>query len=411
MLARRTPPHSLFCGVKLTVLGQSAFLLGASLLTSGCGDKTLHTEDTQVSHFRWFHKKQNPKFAEGLDYLDDNLRRSRVVGSPRARKKHWKLHWDPGRCTAPRGNELEITPHLEVFDRKTAYWMSWLSVQAYRQGTDALMHLSKVGLTHVDLLKEDSTGFQAFVGSTDDYVIVSFAGTSELIDYITDLTFASRPETIRGIPGNVHIGFLNVLERSWPKLLELVKKHATENKPILMTGHSMGGAQAVISAARLAKLGLPVDSIYIYAVPRIGDETYATYIESQFPKRIWRFVNNEDIVPRLPPPPIAAESFSRVFPGSSQEAIKLVFETLRYKHVGQILLQDGRGGLSEPRDFDESEDVGYWDMVRQRTQGKNVPQMIFANWRMLFDHIPFASHCQLNPPRSSRNRSFTSVIQ
>jgi triacylglycerol lipase len=411
MLARRTPPHSLFCGMTLKVATQSALLLGVSLLVLGCGTKMNLDEASRTSHFRWFHKNKNPKFAEGLDFLDSNLQSSKVVGSPRARKKHWKLHWDPGRCTAPRGNELEITPHLEVFDRKTAYWMSWLSVQAYRQGTDALTHLGKVGLSHVDLLKEDSTGFQAFVGSTNDFVIVSFAGTSELIDYVTDLTFASRPETIRGIPGNVHIGFLNVLERSWAKLLELVKKHSTDNKPILMTGHSMGGAQAVISAARLAKLGFPVDSIYIYAVPRIGDETYANHIESQFPKRVWRFVNNEDIVPRLPPPPVAAEAFSRVFPGSSQEAIKLVFETLRYKHVGQMLLQDGRGGLSEPRAFDETEDIGYWDMVQQRTQGKNLPQMIFANWRMLFDHIPFASHCQLNPPKASRNRSFTSAIQ
>lgn len=411
MLARRTTPQSLLCGAKLKALRQRAVLFGFALLASACGRQEHDDITSDVSQFRWLHKKHNPKFAEGMEYLENNLHSSRMVGTPRARKRHWKLHWDPGRCTSPRGNQLEITPHLEVFDRKTAYWMSWLSVQAYRQGTDALMHLGKVGLTDVDLLKEDSTGFQAFVGSTNDYVIVSFAGTSELIDYITDLTFASKPETLRGIPGNVHIGFLNVLERSWPKLLELVKKHTAVNKPILLTGHSMGGAQAVISAARLAKLGFPVDSIYIYAVPRIGDETYANYIEKQFPKRIWRFVNNEDLVPRLPPPPVAAEAFSRVFPESSQEAIKLVFETLRYKHVGQILMQDGRGGLSEPRLFDESEDVGYWDMVQKRTQGRNLPQMIFANWRMLFDHIPFASHCQLNPPRSSRTRSFTSALQ
>lgn len=411
MLARRSTPQLPFRATSAASLLGGLVLLAAALTATGCGRSHAATESAEISHLRWFHKKKDPQFVAGLDYLNSNLHSARMVGSPRARKRHWKLHWDPGRCTAPRGNQLEITPHLEVFDRKTAYWMSWLSVQAYRQGTDALTHLGKVGLTNVDLLKEDSTGFQAFVGSTDDYVIVSFAGTSELIDYVTDLTFASKPETVRGIPGNVHIGFLNVLERSWPKLLELIQRHATSNKPILMTGHSMGGAQAVISSARLAKLGFPVDSIYIYAVPRIGDTTYANYVDKLFPNRIWRFVNNEDIVPRLPPPPEAAEAFSRVFPGSSQEAIKLVFETLQYKHVGQLLLQDGRGGLSEPRLFEEQEDVSYWDMVHERTQGRNVPQMIFANWRMLFDHIPFASHCQLNPPRSSRTKKFTSALE
>ncbi|MEY4065136.1 MAG: hypothetical protein RIR26_1344, partial [Pseudomonadota bacterium] len=233
-----------------------------------------------------------------------------------------------------------------------------------------------------------------------DYVVVSFAGTSEWIDYLTDLTFASKPETMRGIPGQVHTGFLNVLDRSWLKVLNAVQTRATNGKPVFLTGHSMGGAQAVISATRLARLGFHVDSLYVYAVPRIGDDAYADFVAKLFPDRLWRFVNNEDIVPRLPPPSVAAEAFSRVFPSDSQDAVKSVFETLRYKHVGKLLIQDGHGGLSSPRNYDEAEDISYWENVFNRTQGRNVPQAVFANWRMLFDHIPFVSHCQLNPPRT-----------
>ncbi|MEY4065777.1 MAG: hypothetical protein RIR26_1985, partial [Pseudomonadota bacterium] len=151
--------------------------------------------------------KNNPKFNAGIEYLNENLRDTKMVGDPLTRRFRWPFHWDPGRCTSPRGEKLEVTTDLHEFDRKNAYWMSWLSVQAYRQGSDALTHLARVGLTDVELIDDGKSGFQAFVGATEDYVVVSFAGTSEWIDYLTDLTFASKPETMRGIPGQVHTGF------------------------------------------------------------------------------------------------------------------------------------------------------------------------------------------------------------
>jgi triacylglycerol lipase len=411
MLARRTTPFSRWCSFLPRVCLPGACLTGVSFLLTSCGTQDSKArQQTSESRPLWFFNKKNPKFEAGLNYLDGSLKDSSVVGDETSRKGRWRLHWDPGRCTNPRGSELEITPGLQEFNSKNAYWLSWLSIQAYRKGSDALTHLAKVGFTNVDLINEQNSGFQAFVGSTETYAVVSFAGTSEWIDYLTDLTFASKPETMRGIPGQVHIGFLNVLDRSWPKLIELVQKHAAGGKPILLTGHSMGGAQAVMSAVRLSQMGFPVDQIYIFAVPRLGDEAYARFVEKILPNRIWRFVNNEDLVPRLPPPPVAADAFSRVFPGDSREAIKAVFEALQYKHIGKLLIQNGRGGLSEPRVYSEEEDVDYWNKVFERTQGRNIPQAVFANWRMLFDHIPFASHCQLNPPKAPAFNRFTDFV-
>ena len=410
MLAMRKWPRSR-CRAGLSRTFKPGALLTGLMILTACGIENKHEfySSDQSENFS-FSNRKNPNFDAGLNYLNTGLKNSNMVGDVASRRRQGMLHWNPGRCTSPRGPQLEINPQIESFDRKNAYWLSWLSIQAYRQGDDALNHLSKVGLTNVDFVSDNSSGFHAFVGSTETYTVVSFAGTSEFVDYLTDLTFANKPETMPGVPGLVHIGFLNVLERSWPQLLALVNKHSLGRKPLLLTGHSMGGAQAVMSATRLAKLGYHIDSLYIFAVPRIGDDTYAHYVESLFPNRIWRFVNNEDFVPRLPPPPIAADAFSRVFPGASQEAVKTVFESLRYKHIGQLLIQDGRGGLSTPRAFDESEDVAYWENVFNRTKGLNVPQAIFANWRMVFDHIPFASHCQLNPPKKSPFQPVASFI-
>ena len=350
------------------------------------------------------------KYAQGIRYLDDNLRNKAIVGDETDRARRWRLNWNPGHCTNPKGPALQISTNLDTFDQGNAYWLSWLSIQAYRQ-VEATDQLHQMGLTRIDFIQEQSTSFQAFVASNSKYVIVSFAGTSDLTDYMTDVTFASKPEFFPGIPGRVHTGFLNVLEKSWPKVLALVREHSSAGQPIILTGHSLGGAQAVISATRLATLGFPVDSLYIYSVPRIGDESYARHVSKLFPKRIYRFVNNEDVVPRLPPPRIAARNFSMLFPEESREAVQSVFETLSYTHVGSLLMQNARGDLSAPREFSESEDTDYWDTVVDRSRGRSVPAAVFANWRMLFDHIPFASHCQLKTPVASGFTQATDFLE
>lgn len=371
-------------------------VFGAGLLVA-CGQQVHQAESFDSKSTSVIRRRS--KFEQGLRYLDEGLHNKAMIGDETTRRRRWRLQWDPGKCTAPQGPALQITTQLDNFDSANAYWLSWLSIQAYRQ-LEANEDLRRMGLNKVDFISDNQTSFQAFVGSNEKYVIVSFAGTSDFVDYLTDVTFASKGEFFPGIPGRVHTGFLNVLEKSWPQLIEMIKNHSTGRKPIILTGHSLGGAQAVISATRLAVMGFPVDSLYIYSVPRIGDETYAKYVSRLFPNRIYRFVNNEDVVPRLPPPRVAAEAFSKIFPEDSREPVRDVFEALQYTHVGQLLIQNSKGQLLAPRDFAEDEDVDYWSNVLERSRGRSLPAMVFTNWRMLFDHIPFASHCQLKAPKA-----------
>ncbi len=102
---------------------------------------------------------------------------------------------------------------------------------------------------------------------------------------------------------------------------------------IWLTGHSLGGAIAIIAASYLLylekeyllylekekekkvlefeKKGLKFDNnlkfddkihgIYTYGAPRIGNDDYRQYINHVFHNKYWRFMHDHDIVPDLPP--------------------------------------------------------------------------------------------------------------
>ena len=73
---------------------------------------------------------------------------------------------------------------------------------------------------------------------------------------------------------------------------ECVKLH--DIKQVLFTGHSLGGALAVVAAARSKYVG----EVYTYGQPRVGNRKYSKQVKS----KVYRFVNNNDVVPRVPPP-------------------------------------------------------------------------------------------------------------
>lgn len=132
---------------------------------------------------------------------------------------------------------------------------------------------------------------------TPQAVIVAFRGTASLRDALTD----ARVRRIPAGRGLAHEGFVKSLD-SFTEMgitvYDTIRNLPHFSKPILLTGHSLGGGQAVECARRLRVEGYPVHSVYTFGQPRVGNRAYARQCHRLF--SLYRLVHAEDIVPRLP---------------------------------------------------------------------------------------------------------------
>lgn len=135
----------------------------------------------------------------------------------------------------------------------------------------------------------------AFVHDKDN-IVICFRGTqpAQLSDVAADLkTWQVDAET----EGEVHAGFKGELDKLYDHILAYAKMKQSEGKNILVTGHSLGAAMATIAASRLHAYGKDV-TLYTFGSPRVGDHTWSKQFDN-IPT--YRFVNNNDIVCKVPP--------------------------------------------------------------------------------------------------------------
>ncbi len=159
---------------------------------------------------------------------------------------------------------------------------------------------------------------QLYIFEKDGEVLVAFRGTEKnLSDWTTDAKLKLVPFETAGksmLPTDlrVHEGFQSALDSVWGPLKDKLLKLAEENKRcVSFCGHSLGGALAVLAAARwraeqmeegaLPGKTLALKAIHTIGQPRVGNEAFATKVMEFAAGNYTRAVNHWDIVPKLPP--------------------------------------------------------------------------------------------------------------
>jgi triacylglycerol lipase len=138
---------------------------------------------------------------------------------------------------------------------------------------------------------------RAIVATGRGATVVAFAGTDPLVlaNWITDFD-------IRMSASGVAEGFGLAAEAVWPKLSALIGRRSEAARPVLVTGHSLGGALAALIAHRIMGQNVAdVAAVYTFGSPRPGNEEFAAGYNDLLGARSFRLVHGEDLVPTVAP--------------------------------------------------------------------------------------------------------------
>ncbi|MEO1495759.1 MAG: lipase family protein [Planctomycetota bacterium] len=152
---------------------------------------------------------------------------------------------------------------------------------------------AEIGLPEVRFYDRD--GAQAYIFGDELDAIVCCRGTEphEWNDIKADLDAVTDvAETV----GRVHRGFKREVDDLWPRLEQAL---VSNTRVLWFTGHSLGGAMTAICAGRcfLSHIRSAPEAVFTYGAPRVGNERYVNNVKLAY----YRWVNNNDIVPRVPP--------------------------------------------------------------------------------------------------------------
>jgi triacylglycerol lipase len=215
------------------------------------------------------------------------------------------------------------TPQFKLDNARAMMWLSQLAYETARESkVDDILeawHLTKLGFASNDRL----TGLPphsacVVVAEGHGATFVAFAGSDpgKPEDWVTD--FEAMPS-----PDNLHSGFERAVEMVWPAIQTAIANRTAPAQPLFFTGHSLGGALAILAASR-APLEPKVQQVVVYTFgsPRTGGDRFFDDYTPRLGDSTFRFIHGTDIVPTVP----------------------LTLPGVVYRHVGQAV-QCRSGGL------------------------------------------------------------------
>jgi triacylglycerol lipase len=252
---------------------------------------------------------------------------------------------------------LPFRPISDRLEMANAWWLAEASLLAYAEEPFVREQYRRAGIRDVKAFEGAST--RCYVAWNDTIAITAFRGTrvfkpGEKVDWrgiLRDLEVDARfTLTAFGATGSVHQGFKAALDQIWdgPSDNQKLRAHldwlrkSKSGRTIWFTGHSLGAALATLAAVQYNQ----GNGLYTFGSPRVGDQNFSHAV-ARTNLNSYRFVNNNDIVTRIP----------------TQGAYAHTAALGLYQHVGLLQYIDAAGIIRTSPGFAErlrDSVEGYW---------------------------------------------------
>ena len=168
----------------------------------------------------------------------------------------------------------------------------------------ALANYAADAYTHATVT-DAKTNARALISLNDDGdIVVAFKGSSAPRDFLQDAKFMMRrPDwSLDAFPAMVHAGFLEDFTAIGEAVVEQVRGCLATHPQarLYVTGHSLGGALAILGALEFQRQKLTVAGVYTFGQPRVGNAIFHVIYDLALREVTYRLVNQNDIVPRTP---------------------------------------------------------------------------------------------------------------
>jgi Lipase (class 3) len=132
---------------------------------------------------------------------------------------------------------------------------------------------------------------RALAVRANDELVIAIRGSADINDWIYNVSvgLVGKPQ--------LHSGFSQLTDEIWPWIAELVREKQREGLGrIVLTGHSLGGAVALLAAARMCTLSIdesPEIAAVIFGAPKVGS------VEFRAGCSVKAFRMHGDLIPEL----------------------------------------------------------------------------------------------------------------
>ncbi|KAJ1971872.1 hypothetical protein H4R35_005004 [Dimargaris xerosporica] len=165
-----------------------------------------------------------------------------------------------------------------------------------------------MGTTYVGEFYHGFPTIQGYVAVHHGYqaIIVGIRGSTadKLTSFATSIVVKKYRWPQDVAQSQVHKGYFFSVKAVIKRVIALLEPHVVHHLKhrIVLTGHSLGGAQCVVMASLMAQLQpewAPRLSVYTFGQPRVGNAAFTIYYQSlNIPTA--RVVNQHDVVPHVP---------------------------------------------------------------------------------------------------------------